>query len=156
MTKVIAEVFKLHSGMPFADLYALNEDGSPDLALTQTMLCLVSEMDLRMAENVSSLLDSFAAGTYVPEFPDFADWGLNDKNVWLRGSNVPTGHVLISNENVEEFSEEYGSPQLFSIETFRAIISFWVGYISHLKVDGIEAHVGTKTIVPVSYPKCTY
>ena len=91
-----------------------------------------------------TLLTSHEAGTYHPEHPEWADFGINDINMWIREPFVERGYVLISNENVEEYSEEYGTPQRFTVAQFRQVMAFWEEFLALVDEKGKEALVGKK------------
>lgn len=93
---------------------------------------------------VIDLLASHEAGTYHPEHPEWADFGINDINLWIREPFVEPGHVLIANENTSDYSEEYGTPQRFTVSQFRQVMAFWEEFLAMVAEKGKEALIGQK------------
>ncbi|NWB46394.1 hypothetical protein [Pseudomonas gingeri] len=142
--KIVAEVFHLKNGIIRPALYCVGEEGKVVMSVTNTLLDIVSEMWWSQMQELEALFQIAEKGLYVPDNPDLPDWSINDKNIWLSPPDVDRGYILISNENVQNFSEEYGELQLFSMGQFRAAFKFWMEFQELCKLKGKENMVGEK------------
>lgn len=142
--KISAYIFKFESGHFGRNMNAINEDGSLNEAMIHTLINFIFLLSPRSRTEVMNLLASHEAGTYHPEHPEWADFGINDINIWIREPFVERGHVLISNENVDEYSEEYGTPQRFTVAQFRQVMAFWEEFLALVEEKGKAALVGKK------------
>jgi len=142
--KISAYVFKFESGRFGSNMNAENEDGSLNEAMIHTLINFIFLLDPELRKIVTTLLASHEANTYHPDHPEWADFGINDINMWIREPFVERGHVLISNENVDEYSEEHGTPQRFTVAQFRQVMAFWEEFLALVEEKGKEALLGKK------------
>ncbi|NWB32093.1 hypothetical protein [Pseudomonas gingeri] len=145
MMTMIAEIYKHQNGDNFHSvLYCVDMGGSVVRSVTDTLLEVVSEMHASEIGEIEGLFLKAERGEYVPDNPDLPDWGVNDKFVWLGRSDIERGYILISNEYSEDFSSEFGTPQLFSMDQFRAAFKFWMEFQEICKLKGKESMEGEK------------
>lgn len=74
------------------------------------------------------------SGKYIPENPDIPDWGINDKNLWLRNDKF-NHQVAMYNEYIEEYSSDEGEPVLMDYDVFLALIRFWKFFMSEIQIN---------------------
>ncbi len=142
--KIITYLFELSDGRFSPSIGSVNENGTSNAAVNLTMIEFISLLDPELCKMVTNLLTSHESGTYHPEHPEWADFGINDINMWIREPFVERGHVLISNENVDEYSEEHGTPQRFTVAQFRQVMAFWEEFLALVEEKGKAALVGKK------------
>lgn len=150
MKKLIAEVLERPDGSSRAVLYCVDEDGRPDQAVGNTLLEFL-ELSYPSATEVEQLLVLAESGSYVPKNPEWADWGVNDVDLWLRPPMADPGHICISNDNCTEYSsQEGGQPQQFSYKQFRVALKHWRDFRELLAGEGKESLVGRRyeTVFP--------
>jgi len=144
MKRLIAEVLKRPDGSSHAVLYCVGEDGRPDHAVGNTLLEFL-ELSYPSAGEIEQLLVLAESGGYVPKNPEWADWGVNDVDLWLRPPMAEPGHICISNENTGEYSTaEGGQPQQFTYEQFRAALKHWREFRELMAREGKESLVGRR------------
>lgn len=141
---IVARIIQLREGAFLPILSGVDECGEVDEALTQTLLTFVM-LSTPSHKDIEALLQSFEAGQYTPKHPEWADWGVNDVDLWLRPPMAQPGHVCISNENTELYStEEGGQPQQFTYEQFRAALRHWREFRELMAREGKEKLVGRR------------
>jgi hypothetical protein len=141
---IVAEVVQLRGGSLMPVLSGINANGDVDDALTQTLLTFVM-LSAPSHRDIEGLLQSVEAGQYIPEHPEWADWGVNDVDLWLRPPMAEPGHICISNENTVEYStEEGGQPQQFTYEQFRAALKHWREFRELMAREGKDKLVGQR------------
>lgn len=118
--------------------------GEVDDALTQTLLTFIM-LSTPSHKDIERLLESMEAGQYHPKHPEWADWGVNDVDLWLRPPMAKPGHVCIANANTDAYStEEGGQPQHFTYGQFRAALRHWREFIAIVARDGQNRLVGQR------------
>lgn len=117
-----------------------------------TLLDFVSELPPDDDE-FEFLLSQVEAGEYLPEGNALADWSENDKLVWLRPPEAESGQLCISNENVPEYSLEFGRPQRFTIKSFRTLRSHWRNFLRSVHAEGKEKWLGRKLEFEIESPR---
>jgi hypothetical protein len=141
---IVAEVVQLRGGSLMPVLSGVNSHGIVDDALTQTLLTFVM-LSAPSHKDIEALLKSVEAGEYIPAHAEWADWGVNDVDMWLRPPMAESGHICISNENTGEYStEEGGQPQQFTYEQFRAALKHWRDFQEMMAREGKENLVGQR------------
>ena len=144
MKKLISEVFRLPSGSLIAQFYCVDDLGQPVRAVSETLLDLISEASTKGEAELEGLVLQMERGLYVPSNPDLPDWSVNDKYVWLRPPMAKIGHICVSNENGEDFSQDEGEPQQFTIEQFRAALTHWRNFKALMDAQGRDAFIGRR------------
>lgn len=142
--KISAYIFRFADGLFGSNMNAVNEDGSLNGEMIHTLVNFIFLLDPELRKIIMALLTSHEAGTYHPEHPEWADFGINDINMWIREPFVESGHVLITNKNTEEYSEEYGTPQRFTVSQFRQVMAFWEDFLALVEEKGKAALLGQK------------
>lgn len=142
--KIITYLFEVSNGRFSPSIGSVDENGTPNSAINFTMIEFIELLDPELRKMVMTLLTSHEAGTYHPEHPEWADFGINDINMWIREPFVERGYVLISNENVEEYSEEYGTPQRFTVAQFRQVMACWEEFLALVNEKGKAALAGKR------------
>ncbi|UXU87592.1 hypothetical protein [Burkholderia sp. S-53] len=142
--KIVAEVFKLSSGSLIPQFYCHDENGIVVREVTDTLLDLVAESLPNQLERLVTIMVSAQQGRYERTDPLLADWSVNDKLVWIGPPRVESGFVLISNENIPDFSMGDGEPQKFSIEQFMGAVAHWIKFYKMLAEFGKEGFVGKR------------
>ena len=142
--KVVSEIFKMPNGAFAPMFYCRREDGQIDQDVTSTLLMAVEECTPAAIASLAVLIDEVAAGTYVPHDPVLPDWGVNDKNFWFGPPYTKPHHVLISNENIEDYSIDHGKPQEFSLDQVRAALDHWRRFLETVRLSGKESFEGEK------------
>ncbi|WP_281718220.1 hypothetical protein [Pandoraea apista] len=142
--KIVAEVLKLPSGSLVPQLYSVDENGSVVRGVTDTLLDLIAESLPNQLERLTAILASAQQGAYERSDPALADWGVNDKFVWIGPPRAEEGFVLISNENIADFSMNDGEPQKFSVAQFLGAIAHWSKFYKMLSERGREGLVGER------------
>ncbi|MDT0140823.1 hypothetical protein [Acidovorax sp. PRC11] len=143
MKRLIAEVLKRPDGSTHAVLYCLGEDGRPDQAIGNTLLEFV-ELSYPSVTEIEQLVTLAENCGYVANNPDWADWGINDVDLWLRPPLATPGHICISNENTSQFSAEGGQPQQFTYGQFRTALKHWQEFRELMVQEGRESLVGRR------------
>ena len=144
MKTLIAEVLKRPNGSLHSVLYCIGDDGRPDEAIANTLLEFV-ELSYPSAAEIERLVALSEAGTYAPEAPALAAWGVNEVDLWLLPPMAKPGHICISNENTSEYStEEGGHPQQFTYAQFRAALKHWRAFRELIAREGKEKLVGRR------------
>lgn len=139
MKRLIAEVLKRPDGSFHSVLYCAGDTGLPDPAITNTLLEFL-ELSYPSATEIEHLTAFAEAGRYVPKNPDWADWGINEVDLWLRPPIATPGYICIANENTAEYSiEEGGEPQ-----QFRAALRHWREFRGLMAQQGKENLVGRR------------
>ncbi len=128
MKKIIAELVELKNGSLFPRLYCLNEDGSENREVTDTLLEVVSEIGGSAELYFENLLRDMELGKYMCTNSGAADFSLNDKNIWVFPPKVLLGNLCISNENISDFSIDDGEPQFFSVMQYRLVMQHWKAF----------------------------
>jgi hypothetical protein len=144
MMRIITEVFKMPSGSIVPLIYAAKENGQVDRAITDTLCDFVSHLFPPADRRFEYSLVRAIEGKYLPPNPLLADFGVNDINVWVVTPNAGDGNILISNENIPEFSSDEGEPQKFSIQQFHATWECWKRFQQNIRENGAESIVGVK------------
>src|SRR5450830_510301 len=112
----------------------------------------VSGFQQQRIELIGTLYAQAEAGRYVSPNPSIPDWGVNDINIWLLAPMAQPAHVCITNENTEYSSdEEYGKPQQFTYEQFRAALKHWREFQKLIAREGKEKLVGQR--FEVAFPE---
>jgi hypothetical protein len=137
--KIIADVFKLPSGSIIPRLYCQDENGEVIRGITDTLLDLISESGLDALDKLEELLLAANEGAYKRGPIRLPDWSVNDKGIWVGGPETEHGYALVSNENIPEYSTEYGNPQQFSIGQMRAAMEHWRRFHEMIDIKGMEA-----------------
>lgn len=147
---IVTETFKMPGGSVIPLIYALKENGQVDRAITDTLCDFVSHLSPPADKEFEGLLVRLSEGKYLPTNPSLADFGVNDINVWLVGPHAEDGDILISNENIPDYSSDEGEPQKFSIKQFRAMSECWKKLQKNIGENGAESIVGVKfeTFIP--------
>lgn len=142
--KIVAEVERLQNNMIYANLRCVEEDEALARSVTSTLLDQVSQMYPDMMDELEKLFVMAEKGMYVPDNPFLPDWGVNDMYLWISRPGMERDHILLSNDYVEEFSQEYGQPQLFTTDQYRAAFRFWMEFQELCRLKGKENMVGEK------------
>lgn len=144
MKRLIAEVLKRSDGSFHSVLYCVGDDGRPDQAIANTLLEFL-ELSYPSAAEIERLVALAEAGSYVPKNPAWADWGVNDVDLWLLPPMAKPGHICISNENTSEYSREAGGqPQQFTYEQFHAALKHWREFVQAMAREGKDKLVGRR------------
>lgn len=144
MKRLIAEVLKRPDGSSHAVLYCVGDDGQPDQAIANTLLEFL-ELSYPSAAEIERLVVLAEAGTYFPKNSAWADWGVNEVDLWLLPPMAKPGHICISNENTDEYStEEGGQPQQFTYEQFRAALKHWRAFRELMAREGKDKLIGQR------------
>lgn len=144
MKRLIAEVLKRPDGSLHSVLYCVGDDGRPDQAIANTLLEFL-ELSYPSAAEIERLVALAEAGSHVPKNPAWADWGVNEVDLWLLPPMAEPGHICISNENMGEYStEEGGSPQQFTYEQFRAALKHWREFRELISREGMDKLIGRR------------
>lgn len=149
--KIVADLLLLPSGTSIPRLYALNDNGSFNGEMTDTLLDFISELPPADVE-FENLLARVESGEYVSKDPNFADWSENDKYVWLFSPYSSEGELCVSNENIPIYSVDEGQPQRFSIETFKVVRRHWKDFLSRVNQDGPESWLGRRYEIEINFP----
>jgi len=128
--------------MVVAHAAAFNPDGGLSEEVTSTLLDLVEKLHSPLDDVFNALLDDVAAGRYEPNELSQSDFSINATFVWLRAPWVQSGEMMISHEYVSCVSSDEGHPQKFTIQQFRAVLSFWKAFMKQVEAAGLEASVG--------------
>jgi len=147
---IVTETFKMPGGSVIPLIYALKENGQVDRAITDTLCDFVSHLSPPADKEFEGLLVRLSEGKYLPTNPSLADFGVNDINVWLVGPHAEDGDILISNENIPDYSSDEGESQKFSIKQFHAMSECWKKLQKNIGENGAESIVGVKfeTFIP--------
>lgn len=144
MKRIIAEVHASHDGVLHSLLYCISDNGEVDRSVTETLLHFV-EMSYPSENQIEQLMALAESGGYAPKNPEWADWGVNDINIWLLAPMAQPGHVCITNENTDYNSdEEHGNPQQFTYEQFRAALKHWREFRELMAREGKENLIGRR------------
>lgn len=144
MKRIIAEISATPDGVLHSVLYCVGDNDEVDRSVTDTLLHFI-EMSYPSESQIEQLLVLAESGGYVPKNPEWADWGVNDVDLWLRPPMAEPGHICISNENTSEYStEEGGQPQQFTYEQFRAALKHWREFRELIAREGKENLVGRR------------
>lgn len=144
MKRIIAEIHASSDGVLHNLLYCVDGNNEVDRSITETLLHFV-EMSFPNESQIEQLLLLAESGGYVPKNPEWADWGVNDVDLWLRPPMAQPGHICISNENTSEFStEEGGQPQQFTYAQFRAALKHWREFRALIAREGKDKLVGRR------------
>lgn len=142
--KIIAELFRLPSGSLIPMLYGVSEQGEVMRNITDTLLDFVAESTPKEIEKLSALLQAVEDGTYERNDPILPDWSVNDKCLWIGPPKVGEGYILVSNENIPEYSMEEGVPQRFSTNQLLAALNHWKKFDEKLRIEDRQSLVGQK------------
>ena len=142
--KIVAEMFRLPSGSLVPQLYSVDEHSGVVRSVTDTLLDLIAESLPHQLERLEAILESAQKEEYERSDPALADWGVNDKFVWIGPPRAEVGFVLVSNENIPDFSMDDGEPQKFSIKQFLGVIAHWRKFYEMLSIRGREELVGER------------
>lgn len=150
MMRIVTEAFKMPSGSVIPLIYVVKENGQVDRAITDTLCDFVSHLFPPADKEFEDLLVRLSEGKYLPTNPSLADFGVNDVNVWLVAPHAGDGGLLISNENIPDYSSDEGEPQKFSIKQFHAMSECWRKFQKNIRENGAESIVGVKfeTFIP--------
>ncbi|WP_123863444.1 hypothetical protein [Burkholderia plantarii] len=140
--KIVAEVYRLPSGSLIPQLFCQSESGEIVREVTDTLLDLVVESLPSQLDQIVQLLDLAIKGTYSRKDRMLADWSVNDKLVWIGPPRSEVGFIVVSNENIPEFSDVDGQPQRFSIKQFFDVMAHWGKFQEMLVENGKAAYVG--------------
>lgn len=105
--------------------YAVDKRDKILRSATNTLLDFIVESVPAELSAVVAVLNLEKQGQYFQQDPNVAVWSVNDKYVWIGPPRVARGFVLISNENISEYSEDGGVPEKFSIEQFLSAVDHW-------------------------------
>lgn len=141
--KIIAELSQLSNGQKYAHLTAMDE-GKVCEPATMTLLDFVVELHPPADACFEKILSSVKAGEYVPNNPALSDFSVNDKLVWLCPPNVKAGSLLISNENIPEYSVDVGQPQCFLLEVFHSVRRHWLKFLRLVDEEGEQKWLGKR------------
>jgi|GEM_PF-2256890 len=144
MKKLIAEVISLSNSMLTPTFRCIDCDGIEHDEISLTLCDFIWELQGAPWITLEKLIQDVEAGTYVPEFPELADFSVNDKLFWARPPMARHQEVCISNENIPAYSMDEGTPQNFSIDQFRIALKFISEFSTHVQNNGLENLVGKK------------
>jgi hypothetical protein len=147
--KIVAEVYRLPNGLLIPQLFCQNEFGEIVREVTDTLLDLVVESLPNQIDEIVRLLDSAIKGTYSRKDPTLADWSVNDKFVWIGPPRAEIGFVVVSNENIPEFSDIDGRPREFSIKQLLGVVDHWGKFREMIVENGKAAYVGRRFEVDI-------
>jgi hypothetical protein len=143
MKKLISEIWQSPNGFLSSVFYCHDIHGHLDESITHTLLSFVQE-STPSHKDIDALLQSFEAGRYVPKHPEWADWGINDIELWIRPPIAQPGYVGISADYNEAYSVEHGHPQQFTYAQFRVAMNHWRVFQELVAKQGKENLVGQR------------
>ena len=144
MKKLIAEIFELPNGSLLPQLYCIDEDGQVSRSITDTLLDTIAELSPKAATELDSFLAVVESGRYEPQELSLPDWSINEKLIWVTPPRARRGYLVITNENIPEYSLDDGQPQEFSMQQFRSAMAHWKNFQKLVQKKGKESLVGEK------------
>ena len=142
--KIVAEIFKYPSGSLVPELYCLSESGEVVRAVTDTLLDLIAESLPSELVKFEELLQAVESGGLARDSSSLPDWSSNDKCVWICEPQAGLGYVVISNENIPDYSMGEGEPQRFDLHQVRAAIRHWRQFTKMIQSNGKDNLLGEK------------
>ncbi|WP_434776892.1 hypothetical protein [Neisseria sp. Ec49-e6-T10] len=98
-----------------------------DEAICRTLLDFIKQQIPEDDAELEELFQQAKNGTYKPDDPRFADYGINSNEIWLRPPIALPDHIAITNEYTEYSidPDSGGEPQQFTFDQYRKVLKFW-------------------------------